>query len=78
MLRRRSSTRIDARLARQRVHQALDRVDGLGRPAPRYGPVGVVLVSTPSICTSMVGMSYTLVDTHGPIRSWMIAPAGVQ
>ena len=41
------------------------------------GPTGVVFVSTACSLKSMVPMSYTLVETHGPISNWMITPVVV-
>ena len=34
-----------------------------GRPAPRYGPVGTLLVATPSISTLALGMAYAPVSS---------------
>ena len=46
-------------VGREHVDRALDRLGGLGPPGTADGPVGVVLVTTALISSSIFGIWYT-------------------
>ncbi len=57
-IRRTSTTSLPISAANMSIARSIAAVAS-GRPAPRYGTVGVVFVTTEVARTSMFGMSYT-------------------